>query len=48
VQIQEAIEALDPDHRCTQYWAGKEQRERAAAGLPVAAAAPRPPRAPRR
>ena len=31
----EAIEALDPEHLCTDYWAGKHEREAAAAGLPV-------------
>lgn len=40
VQIQEAVEALDPHHLCVEYWAGKEQRCRAAAGLP---AQPGPP-----
>ncbi|KFM25932.1 Transforming growth factor beta regulator 1 [Auxenochlorella protothecoides] len=38
--IQEAVEALDPHHLCVEYWAGKEQRCRAAAGLP---AQPGPP-----
>jgi hypothetical protein len=32
--IQEAIEQLDPEGICTEYWAGKEDRERAVAGLP--------------
>jgi hypothetical protein len=50
--ITAAIEALDPEHECTQYWAGKEERLRAAAGLPSTTAsgsggAPRAPRAPR-
>ena len=31
----EAIEALDPEHLCTDYWAGKNEREAAAAGLPM-------------
>ena len=35
LQIMEAIEALDPEHLCTDYWAGKHEREAAAAGLPV-------------
>lgn len=48
LQIQEAVEALDPNHLCTEYWAGKQDRQRAAAGLPMAASAPaRAPRAPR-
>ena len=48
-----AIEALDPEHRCTDYWAGKEAREELsndperttapAAAVPGAAA--RPPKA---
>eukprot|EP00887_Chlorella_sp_A99_P007228 scaffold2.g7228.t1 len=42
--IQEAIEALDPNHLCTEYWTGKAERERAAAGLPAGAAPPRAPR----
>jgi len=47
-----AIEALDPEHECLQYWSGKEERMLAAAGLPSTTAsgnggAPRPPRAPR-
>ncbi|KAF8065639.1 hypothetical protein HT031_003240 [Scenedesmus sp. PABB004] len=33
---QAAIEALDPQHLCTTYWLGKEHREAAAAGMPVA------------
>lgn len=53
----DAIEALDPEHACEDYWAGKADREAAAAGLPVperaaAARAPggaaRPAGAPRR
>lgn len=32
--IQEAIEQLDPERICVEYWAGKEDRERAVAGLP--------------
>ncbi|BDA48275.1 probable lysine-specific demethylase JMJ16 at C-terminar half [Coccomyxa sp. Obi] len=56
-EIMDAIEALDPEHACEDYWAGKADREAAAAGLPVperAAAArapggaPRPAGAPRR
>ncbi len=31
----EAIEALDPEHLCADYWVGKHEREAAAAGLPV-------------
>jgi hypothetical protein len=34
--IVEAVEALDSESECAQYWAGKVQRERAAAGLPAA------------
>ena len=30
-----AIEALDPESLCTDYWAGKHERERAAAGMPM-------------
>ncbi|KAL4855620.1 putative lysine-specific demethylase JMJ16 [Chlorella vulgaris] len=48
--IQEAVEGLDPDHLCIEYWAGKAERQRAAAGLPYNSAAParaaRAPRAP--
>lgn len=46
----EAIEALDPEHLCTAYWAGKHEREAAAAGLPLPsrAGAGRPAGAPRR
>jgi hypothetical protein len=29
-----AIEALDPEQLCDEYWAGKAEREAAAAGLP--------------
>ena len=35
MQIMEAIEALDPEHLCTDYWAGKHEREAATAGLPM-------------
>lgn len=35
MQIMEAIEALDPEHLCADYWVGKHEREAAAAGLPV-------------
>jgi hypothetical protein len=53
--ITQEIEALDPKHECVQYWSGKEERMRAAAGLPSATTsgsgggggAPRAPRAPR-
>ena len=39
------IEALDPEHQCAEYWAGKAQREAAAAGLPAPErGAPGPPR----
>lgn len=41
----EAIEALDPEHRCSEYWDGKADREAAAAGLAPVDRAPRPPRA---
>ena len=49
-QIMEAIEALDPERLCTDYWAGKHEREAAAAGLPLPsrAGAGRPAGAPRR
>lgn len=52
-----AIEALDPDGACEDYWAGKADREAAAAGLPLperaaqhraAGSAPCPAGAPRR
>ena len=33
-EIAGAIEALDPEHRCSLYWAGKEERIAAMAGLP--------------
>ena len=55
-EIADAIEALDPERRCALYWAGKEERIAAMAGLPPpsyangegpsAAAAPRAPTAP--
>lgn len=45
--IVDEIEALDPDHMCTEYWAGKEDRQKIAAGLPVATTAPRTARGPR-
>ena len=32
-QIAAEVEALDSDHRCAMYWAGKAQREAAVAGL---------------
>jgi hypothetical protein len=38
----EAIEDLDPEHLCTDYWAGKSDRAAAAAGLPVAPRSYRP------
>ncbi|PSC71800.1 Transforming growth factor beta regulator 1 [Micractinium conductrix] len=48
--IQEAVEDLDPDGLCAEYWAGKHERLAAAAGRPAAAGvaqraqrAPRPP-----
>ncbi len=48
LQIQEAVEALDPNRLCTEYWAGKEDRLAAAAGvLPAAGGAPRAQRAQR-
>jgi len=41
----DGIEALDPEHQCAEYWAGKAQREAAAAGLPAPErGAPRAPR----
>lgn len=48
LQIQAAVEALDPHRLCTEYWAGKEDRMAAAAGLPpVPGGAPRAQRAQR-
>ena len=44
VQLTEAIEALDPQHECSEYWDGKADREAAAAGLAPADMGPRPPR----
>lgn len=44
VQLTEAIEALDPDHQCGEYWHGKADREAAAAGLPPVERGSRPPR----
>ena len=44
VQLTEAIEALDPEHKCGEYWHGKADREAAAAGLPPVERGPRPPR----
>eukprot|EP00891_Asterochloris_glomerata_P008342 jgi/Astpho2/8342/fgenesh1_pg.00122_%23_79_t len=35
VEVQQAVEALDPEHLCREYWAGKAAREAAAAGLPL-------------
>lgn len=35
LQIMAALEALDPENMCTDYWAGKHERERAAAGMPM-------------
>lgn len=35
LQVQQAVEALDPEHLCREYWAGKAAREAAAAGLPL-------------
>ena len=35
LQVQRAVEALDPEHLCREYWAGKAAREAAAAGLPL-------------
>lgn len=55
-EIADAIEGLDPEHRCALYWAGKEERIAAMAGLPPPSyaaagegpsAAPRAPRVPR-
>ena len=50
VQTMAAIEALDPGNLCTDYWAGKHERERAAAGMPapIRAGAGRRAGAPRR
>lgn len=47
LQIQEAVESLDPEQLCVEYWAGKRDRQHAAAGLPVASGPARAPRAPR-
>lgn len=47
LQIMDAVEALDPEHRCEAYWAGKDDRERAAAGLPLPEGAAGTHRAPR-
>lgn len=33
-QIEEAIDALDPEHMCAEYWEGKDDRAAAAEGLP--------------
>ena len=35
LQVQQAVEALDPEHLCREYWAGKAARAAAAAGLPL-------------
>ena len=35
LQVQQAVEALDPEHLCREYWAGKAAREAVAAGLPL-------------
>lgn len=35
--IVDAVEALDPDQECVDYWTGKVVRQQAAAGLPVPA-----------
>ncbi|KAL0035689.1 hypothetical protein WJX79_008812, partial [Trebouxia sp. C0005] len=43
-ELTEAIEALDPQHECSEYWDGKVDREAAAAGLAPADRGPRPPR----
>ncbi|KAL0050522.1 hypothetical protein WJX82_001437 [Trebouxia sp. C0006] len=43
-ELTEAIEALDPQHECSEYWDGKADREAAAAGLAPADRGPRPPR----
>ena len=52
--IQYAIEDLDAERRCLQYWAGKEERQKVAAGMPAptndsggGGGGSRPPRAPR-
>ncbi|KAK9803111.1 hypothetical protein WJX73_005483 [Symbiochloris irregularis] len=46
LEILEAVEALDPEHQCSDYWRGKADREAAAAGLPPpdSGGAPRAPR----
>ncbi len=45
LQIQDAIEGMDEEHLCEQYWQGKADRMNHAAGLPVASNASRGPRA---
>jgi len=43
-EVAAAVEALDPERTCVDYWRGKEDREAAKAGLPVAARAGAPGR----
>jgi hypothetical protein len=43
LQIQDAIESMDEQHLCEQYWQGKADRMNHAAGMPVNTAN-RPPR----
>lgn len=49
--VEKQLEELDPQHKCTEFWAGKDQRAAAAAGqLPLdtaGGAEPKRPRAPR-
>ena len=44
MQLTEAIEALDAERKCSEYWHGKVDREAAAAGLAPVERGPRPPR----
>ena len=39
-----AVESLDPEQSCYEYWAGKAVRQQAAAGLPVPVSQPKPRR----
>ena len=58
MQIEAAIEALDPEHKCQEFWHGKEDRNAARQGRappsdaadagPAASAGPRRAKRPRR
>ena len=39
LQIEAAIEALDPEHTCQEFWHGKEDRDAARQGQPPPSAA---------